>query len=223
LPTGSSGLSSISRRASAGFSSRLRKPSSNPGGPAQAAFPERGRALERLVADNAGQRGRAQDITMAVTSYIQDYSVPLVDAARRDPGSARDVTVIADGKLRGRRNPDPVRPLRGYRAELRGDTATKLGGGRPPRYRRRALPCWSTSRSRARRARRTVERELPAPGPEWTRAPRVPICVLAGSRSGRWPRRRTPGGTQSLTRRDHRPRTPTRRRAYGPRPVPHLP
>ena len=72
---------------------------------------------------------------MAVTSYIQDYSVPLVDAARRDPGSARDVTVIADGKLRGRRNPDPVRPLRGYRAELRGDTATKLGGGRPPRYR----------------------------------------------------------------------------------------
>ncbi|MCW2531027.1 MAG: hypothetical protein JWP62_597 [Blastococcus sp.] len=67
---------------------------------AQAAFPEQARALERLVADNAGQRARAQDITMAVTSYIQDYSVPLVDAARRDPGSARDVTVIADGKLR---------------------------------------------------------------------------------------------------------------------------
>jgi signal transduction histidine kinase len=67
---------------------------------AQSAFPEQARALERLVADNAEQRARAQNITVAVTSYIRDYSVPLVDAARRDPGSARDVTVIADGKQR---------------------------------------------------------------------------------------------------------------------------
>jgi signal transduction histidine kinase len=67
---------------------------------ARAAFPGQARTLERLVADNPEQHARALHITMAVMSYIQDYSVPLVDTARRDPAAARDVTVIDEGKQR---------------------------------------------------------------------------------------------------------------------------
>jgi signal transduction histidine kinase len=67
---------------------------------AQVAFPDQARALEGLVGDNAEQHARARDITQAVTSYIQDYSVPLVDNARRDPDSAKDPTVIDEGKRR---------------------------------------------------------------------------------------------------------------------------
>ena len=42
----------------------------------------------RLVGltDDAEQRRRAEGIARAVTSYLEDYSIPLVDAARRgDP------------------------------------------------------------------------------------------------------------------------------------------
>jgi signal transduction histidine kinase len=67
---------------------------------AQADFPAQARTLERMVADNPGQQARARAITQAGTSYIQDYSVPLVEAARRDLTSARTGTAIADGKRR---------------------------------------------------------------------------------------------------------------------------
>jgi signal transduction histidine kinase len=67
---------------------------------AQADFPKQAQTLERLVADDPGQRTRAREITQAGTSYIQDYSVPLVEAARRDPASAGTATAIAEGKGR---------------------------------------------------------------------------------------------------------------------------
>jgi signal transduction histidine kinase len=67
---------------------------------AQTAFPEQAVTLERLVADSPEQQSRAQRITEAGTSYIRDYSVPQVDAARRDPASAQTVTAIDEGKRR---------------------------------------------------------------------------------------------------------------------------
>jgi signal transduction histidine kinase len=67
---------------------------------AQADFPEQAQTLERLVADNPKQGTRAREITQAGTSYIEDYSVPLVEAARRDLSSARTATAIAEGKGR---------------------------------------------------------------------------------------------------------------------------
>lgn len=40
---------------------------------AQVALPAQGSNLEQLVADNPEQRARAQRITQAITSYVQDY------------------------------------------------------------------------------------------------------------------------------------------------------
>ncbi|MFI7636748.1 CHASE3 domain-containing protein [Nonomuraea sp. NPDC049400] len=64
-----------------------------------AAFPGQASALERLVADTPAQRARARTITAAGTSYINDYSVPLVEAIRRDPARARTAE-ISEGKRR---------------------------------------------------------------------------------------------------------------------------
>jgi signal transduction histidine kinase len=67
---------------------------------AQVDFPEQAQRLEQQVADDPGQQSRARQITQAGTSYIEDYSVPLVEAARRDPASAGTATAIAEGKQR---------------------------------------------------------------------------------------------------------------------------
>ena len=67
---------------------------------AQVAFPEQAATLERLVAGNPEQRARAQRIAQAGTSYIRDYSVPLVNAARRDPAAARSVAATDEGRRR---------------------------------------------------------------------------------------------------------------------------
>jgi signal transduction histidine kinase len=67
---------------------------------AQADFPKQAQLLERQVADNPQQQIRAREITQAGTSYIEDYSVPLVEAAQRDPASAGSATAIAEGKRR---------------------------------------------------------------------------------------------------------------------------
>ncbi|HEV8647971.1 MAG TPA: GAF domain-containing protein [Actinomycetes bacterium] len=58
------------------------------------------RFLQRLVAGNPVQQRRAGRITQAATSYLRDYSVPLVAAARRDPASARTVAATQEGKRR---------------------------------------------------------------------------------------------------------------------------
>ena len=66
----------------------------------RARFPTDARSLERLVADNPAQGARAARIRQAGTSYIRDYSIPLVDAVRRGDASARGVAVTAEGKRR---------------------------------------------------------------------------------------------------------------------------
>jgi signal transduction histidine kinase len=66
---------------------------------AQAAIPEVSRELNRLTIVPA-QNGRARELTDAVASYIADYSVPLVDAARRGDASARSGEAIDEGKRR---------------------------------------------------------------------------------------------------------------------------
>jgi CHASE3 domain sensor protein len=66
---------------------------------AQAALPEAARTLERLTVVPA-QHSRALRITQAAASYVEDYSVPLVANARRDPASARTEAITEAGKQR---------------------------------------------------------------------------------------------------------------------------
>jgi signal transduction histidine kinase len=67
---------------------------------ARAAIPEKARALEQLVADSPVQQQRARRISQEAASFLTDYSIPLVDAARRDPASARTIAATAEGKRR---------------------------------------------------------------------------------------------------------------------------
>jgi signal transduction histidine kinase len=67
---------------------------------AQTDFPDQAKMLEQLVADNPEQLARAQQIAAAGRSYLMDYTVPLVDTARRDPTAARTVAATAEGKRR---------------------------------------------------------------------------------------------------------------------------
>jgi CHASE3 domain sensor protein/GAF domain-containing protein len=66
---------------------------------ARAALPGVSSRLEQLTVVTAQHR-RAQRITQAADAYLQDYSIPLVAAARRDPASARTVAVTEEGKRR---------------------------------------------------------------------------------------------------------------------------
>jgi len=66
---------------------------------ARRAIPVESRRLVRLT-DNVAQRRRALSIVAAVTAYIRDYSIPLVDAARRGSPFARSVAATAAGKRR---------------------------------------------------------------------------------------------------------------------------
>ena len=68
---------------------------------ARRAFPQQASTLERLAAArHAGQGVRARRIAEAGASYLDDYSVPTVEAARRDPASARTGAVTTEGKRR---------------------------------------------------------------------------------------------------------------------------
>ncbi len=68
---------------------------------ARASIPEQAATLERLAsAQSAAQGDRARQIKQSVEAYIRDYSVPTVEAARRDPASARTVAVTEEGKRR---------------------------------------------------------------------------------------------------------------------------
>jgi signal transduction histidine kinase len=66
---------------------------------AQAAFPAVSQRLEQLAAVPEQQQ-RARWINQAVTSYLRDYSTPLVAAARRDPAAGRSVTATRQGRQR---------------------------------------------------------------------------------------------------------------------------
>jgi signal transduction histidine kinase len=67
---------------------------------ARNSFPGQARTLERLVAGNPEQHRRAQRIAQATTSYLRDYSIPLVTTARRDPAAARTVAATEEGRRR---------------------------------------------------------------------------------------------------------------------------
>jgi signal transduction histidine kinase len=67
---------------------------------ARAAFPDRAATLEGLVADDPRQVALVEKITTAGESYIEDYSVPLIDTARRDPAAARSTAAALEGKQR---------------------------------------------------------------------------------------------------------------------------
>jgi signal transduction histidine kinase len=67
---------------------------------AQSQLPAQTAALDQLVAGSPGQRTRAEEVSQSVTSYLRDYSLPQVEAARQDPTSARTEAVIAEGATR---------------------------------------------------------------------------------------------------------------------------
>ena len=67
---------------------------------ARAALPKEIGTLEQLAADNPNQEARAQVVTRAAESYLQDYSVPLVASARHDLASARSGTATSEGRQR---------------------------------------------------------------------------------------------------------------------------
>jgi signal transduction histidine kinase len=66
---------------------------------AQTALPDAIRELERL-ARVPSQHERAEDIGAAVTSYLDDYSIPVVEAARRGDPAAKSVATADEGKSR---------------------------------------------------------------------------------------------------------------------------
>jgi signal transduction histidine kinase len=63
-------------------------------------FPSRASALLQLVAADASEARLAQNIARDETSYIRDYSVPLVSAARRGESVARSVSAVEEGRRR---------------------------------------------------------------------------------------------------------------------------
>jgi signal transduction histidine kinase len=84
---------------------------------ARAGFMGQATALSRLVADNPAQHRRVQTITRAYTSYVRDYSVPLIATARRDPAAAQTLAATDEGKRR----------MDGIRAEFDRLTASEAG------------------------------------------------------------------------------------------------
>jgi signal transduction histidine kinase len=62
-------------------------------------LPRRIAAL-RAIVDDPGQARRAEQLERDTLAYINDYSVPLVEAARRGDPSARSLAVSEDGKRR---------------------------------------------------------------------------------------------------------------------------
>lgn len=65
---------------------------------AQAEFPEVGDRLVALIVD-PGQDTRARKITERGESFIQDYSLPLVEAARRNDPAARSAEKAEEGRV----------------------------------------------------------------------------------------------------------------------------
>jgi signal transduction histidine kinase len=63
------------------------------------ALPERTAALAAM-ADDPGQAARARQLKTDVLAYITDYSLPLVEAARRGDSTVRSREVSADGERR---------------------------------------------------------------------------------------------------------------------------
>ncbi len=68
---------------------------------ARSEFAHQAALMERLaIVGDEGQGRSAHQIAGAARSYIEDYSVPLVATAQRDPESARTLSVTLEGKRR---------------------------------------------------------------------------------------------------------------------------
>jgi len=65
-------------------------------------LPREERALLQLVGSDSAQQARVREIGRAVRSYINDYSLPLVNAATRADPSAKTVAATAEGEARVR-------------------------------------------------------------------------------------------------------------------------
>lgn len=66
---------------------------------AKAGYMRQAAALERLARTSVpGQHLRADQIAAAGRSYINDYAIPLIAMAQRDPNSVRTVPVTEEGK-----------------------------------------------------------------------------------------------------------------------------
>jgi signal transduction histidine kinase len=64
------------------------------------ALPQQERAFLKLVAGDPAQEARVRRIVAATRSYIDDYSLPLVNAAQRNDPSASTVDATAEGEAR---------------------------------------------------------------------------------------------------------------------------
>jgi signal transduction histidine kinase len=84
---------------------------------ARAAIPSETADLARL-ADLPVQERRVQKISREITSYIRGYSIPLVEAARRDDPSVRSVAVTAEGKRRVDSLRQKFASFRGFERDL---------------------------------------------------------------------------------------------------------
>ncbi|TDW13997.1 sensor histidine kinase [Kribbella kalugense] len=67
---------------------------------AQAQLPVQTNALQQLVASSPDELTRAEAVSQSVTSYLHDYSMPEIRAARSDPDSARSEAAVAEGAQR---------------------------------------------------------------------------------------------------------------------------
>jgi signal transduction histidine kinase len=67
---------------------------------AREALPQQERALLGLVRGDAAQQARVREIARDARSYIDDYSLPLVNAAARGDPSAHTVAATAEGEAR---------------------------------------------------------------------------------------------------------------------------
>jgi signal transduction histidine kinase len=82
---------------------------------ARAALPAQARRLVTIVNGNHGQQQVARRIAEMGNAYLRDYSVPLVEAARRNDPGARSAATIEEGKAR----------VDALRVEFAGFTATQ--------------------------------------------------------------------------------------------------
>ncbi len=67
---------------------------------ARVALPGKGLALINLVKGHPAQQARAREIVAATRSYIDDYSLPLVNAAAQGDPSASTIAATAEGDAR---------------------------------------------------------------------------------------------------------------------------
>ncbi|WP_329044984.1 CHASE3 domain-containing protein [Amycolatopsis sp. NBC_01488] len=67
---------------------------------ARAAIPGQVRELAALVADNPTQLAAVRQIDQTITSYLDDYSIPLLNTTRTNPAAARTIAVTQEGKAR---------------------------------------------------------------------------------------------------------------------------